>query len=74
MKPNDIKYNFGKHYVKQPLTPFQKFYGDGFDETFSEHHIAIDSWNAALSIASDRLKMYGFNDAADILDILEEEQ
>ena len=20
MKPNDIKYNFGKHYVKQPLT------------------------------------------------------
>ena len=56
------------------MTPFQKFYNVGFEPGFTEREIAIDSWNAALSVASDRLRMHGFNDAADILDILEEEQ
>ena len=73
MKPNDIKYNFGKHYVKQPLTPFQKFYGDGFDEAFSEREIAIDSWNAALYIARERLQMYGETAAIELLEILYED-
>ena len=73
MKPNDIRYNFGKHYVNRPLTPFQKFYGDGFDEAFSEREIAIYSWNAALYIARERLQMYGETAAIELLEILYED-
>ena len=71
-----MKYNFGKWYRKEsknPVTPFQKFYNAGFDAGFSEREIAIDSWNAALSVASDRLKMYGETAAIELLEILYED-
>ena len=73
MKPNDIKYNFGKHYAKKPLTPFQTFYSDGFEESCSHRDIAEDSWNAALYTARERLQMYGETAAIELLEILYED-
>lgn len=75
MNPNYIKTNFGKFYERKPITPFQKFWngGVGTHDT-PKSHIAEDAWNACLYTARERLRMHGFNDAADILDILEEEQ
>ena len=71
---NVIKYTFGKNYHK-PITPFQKFWNGGVG-TFDmpKSHIAEDAWNAALYLAKERLRMYGENGAADLLDILVEEQ
>jgi len=75
MNPNYIKTNFGKFYERKPITPFQKFWNGGAD-TFDmpKSHIAEDAWNAALYVAKERLRMYGENGAADLLDILVEEQ
>ena len=70
-----MKNNFGNWYRKKPITPFQKFWNGGAD-TFDmpKSHIAEDAWNAALYVAKERLRMYGTGDAADLLDILVEEQ
>ena len=71
-----MKYNFGKWYRKESkktMTPFQKFYNVGFEPGFTEREIAIDSWNAALHVASDRLKMYGETAAIELLEILYED-
>ena len=71
---NKIKNNFGKRYIK-PITPFKSWWSGGVGtHDMPKSHIAEDAWNACLYTARDRLRMHGFNDAADILDILEEEQ
>lgn len=73
MRATEIKRNFGKRYATQ-MTPFKKFWGGGFDAGFSEREIAEDAWNAAIYTAIERLRMYQENGAADLLDILIEEQ
>lgn len=76
MEGYEMKYSFGKWYRKEskkPMTPFQKFYNVGFEQGFSEREIAIGSWNAALTVASDRLKMYGESSAIELLEILYED-
>lgn len=72
MNPNNIKTTFGKRYIK-PISPFQKFYGTGFEGEFTERNKCIDTWNACLWIAKDRLRMYGQDAASELLDILFEE-
>ena len=66
-----MKNNFGKWYHKKPITPFQKFW-DGGVGTYDmpKSHIAEDAWNAALTIAEERLVMYGITEAKEILEVL----
>ena len=56
-------------------TPFKKYWQGGVGtHDMPKSHIAEDAWNACLSAAKDRLRELWMDDAADILDILEEEQ
>ena len=64
-----MKNNFGKWYRKN-ITSFDVFYGDGFTEDFNARSIAEDSWNAALTIAEERLVMYGITESKEILEVL----
>lgn len=74
MKPNDIKYNFGKHYAKKPITPFHKFWNGGVGTyDMPKSHIAEEAWNAALYTARERLQMYGETAAIELLEILYED-
>lgn len=74
MKASDIKHNFGKQYAK-PITPFKKFWGGGAGtHDMPKSHVAEDAWNAAIYTAIERLRMYKEHGAADLLDILIEEQ
>ena len=62
-----------EQHAKRPVTPFQTFYGNGFDESCSNRDISEDSWNAALYTARERLRMHGEASAIELLEILYED-
>ena len=71
-----MRFDFGKWYRRKakPITPFQKFYGAGFGNGWTEREMCEDTWNACLAVVKERLMMYEEHAAAELLDILEEGQ